>query len=139
MFLPVIYAEPSTAPTGFSALSKDSSSVTLTWDELPCSDQNGPLLGYVISHAPDGGTASTAALPIGSNKIAGLTSCAKYTFTIAAWNSAGFGPFSPQLAIITSGIGKGLMFLCVVKVYSQLCSLHMYAQLFLRKWFSTRS
>ena len=102
----MIYAEPSTAPTGFAVLSKDSTSVTLTWDELPCSDQNGPLLGYVISHIPYGGVPSTAALPIGSNEITGLMSCTKYTFTIAAWNSAGIGPFSPQLTIITSGIGN---------------------------------
>ena len=95
------------APTGFAVVSKDSSSVTLTWDELPCSVQNGPLSGYVISHTPDGGTTSTAALPIGSNEITGLTSCTKYTFTIAAWNSAGIGTFSPELAIITSGIGNG--------------------------------
>ena len=102
-----IYAEPSTAPTGFAVLSKGSSSVTLTWNELPCSDQNGQLLGYIISHTPDGGTTSTAALPIGSNEITGLTSCAKYTFTIAAWNSAGIGPFSTQLAFVTSGMGNG--------------------------------
>ena len=102
-----IYAEPSTAPTGFAVLSKGSSSVTLTWNELKCSNQNGLLLGYVISYTPNGGTTTTAALPTGSNEITGLTSCTRYTFTIAAWNSAGIGPYSPQLAIITTGMGNG--------------------------------
>ena len=98
--------EPSAAPTGFADMSKDSSSITLTWDDLPCSDQNGLLLGYVIKYTPDDGTTSTASLPIGSNQITGLTPCTRYTLTIAASNDAGISVFSPPLSVITIGIGN---------------------------------
>ena len=87
-------------------MSKGSTSITLTWDEIPCPDQNGRLLYYNISYTPDGGATSTAALPIGSNQLTVLTPCTKYTLMIAAENDAGIGDFSPPLQAITSGIGK---------------------------------
>ena len=85
----------------------DSSSVNLTWDELSCPDQNGPLLAYVISYTPDGETASTSESPVGNNhQLTELTPCTRYTLMIAAQNGAGIGDFSPSLSVITSGIGK---------------------------------
>ena len=87
-------------------MSKGSSSVTLKWNDIPCSSQNGPLLGYVISYTPDGGTTSTASLPIGNNQITGLTPCTNYTLMIAAENDAGIGGFSSPLSVLTDGIGK---------------------------------
>ena len=79
------------------------SSVTLTWDELPCSDQNGPLVGYVIRYTPDGGTMVEQPLPIGSNQLTALTPCTSYTPMSAEENDAGIGVFSPPLPVITSG------------------------------------
>ena len=96
---------PSAAPTGFAVVSVDSSSVTLTWDELSCSDQNGPLLGYVIRYTPDGGMPSDILL-MGNNQLIGLTACTNYTLRIAARNGAGTGDFSSPLSVITSGTGK---------------------------------
>ena len=98
--------EPAGAPNEFALVSLDATSVTLTWDEVPCSDQNGPILGHVIRYTPDGGTASTAELPFGNNQLIGLASCTRYTLMVAARNDAGIGIFSPPLPIVTSGIGK---------------------------------
>ena len=97
---------PVAAPTDFTIVSVASTSITLTWDELSCSDQNGPILGHVILYTPDGGTASTAELPFGNNQLIGLASCTRYTLMIAARNVAGIGVFSPSLSVVTSGIGK---------------------------------
>ena len=85
---------------------KGSTSITLTWDEIPCTDQNGHLLYYIISYTPDGGKTTTAALPIGNYQLTGLASCTRYTLMIAAENDAGIGDFSLSLQAITSGIGK---------------------------------
>ena len=76
------------------------------WNEIPCSNQNGPLLHYNISYTPDGGTTTTAALSIGNNQLTGLTPCTNYTIKIAAENDAGIGDYSPSLTVITSGSGK---------------------------------
>ena len=83
--------------------------MTLTWDELACPDQNGPILGHVIKYTPDGGTASTDQLPLGSNEVIGLTSCIRYTLRVAAQNDAGIGTFSSPLTVVTSGIGEVLL------------------------------
>ena len=99
--------EPSAAPTGFKVVSMNSSSVTLTWNELPCSAQNGPLLGYVISYTPDGGTTPTTETAIGSNhQLTGLTPCTRYTLSISARNDAGTGDSSMPLVVVTNGNGK---------------------------------
>ena len=87
-------------------MSESTTSITLTWVEIPCSDQNGRLLHYNISYTPDCGITTTAALLIGNNQLTGLTACTNYTLMIAAENDAGIGDFSPPLAVITSGSGK---------------------------------
>ena len=96
---------PSAAPTGFAVLSVSSSSITLTWIDLLCFDQNGPLLGYVIEYTPDGGMASTTLLT-GDNQLTGLAACTNYTMRIAAQNDAGTGEFSSPLCVITKETGE---------------------------------
>ena len=95
---------PSASPTGFAVLSVTNLSVTLTWNDLPCVDQNSPLLGYVIEYTPDGGMASTTLLT-GDNQLTGLAACTNYTLRIAAQNDAGIGAFSSPLSIITNETG----------------------------------
>ena len=101
----LLQTEPSAAPTGFAVMSMDSSSVTLTWNNLICFDQNGPLLGYVIEYTPNGGSDSTTLL-MGNNQLTGLTACTKYTLRIAAQNDAGTGDFSSPLLVITNKTGR---------------------------------
>ena len=96
---------PSAAPTGFAVLSVSTSLVTLTWNDLPCIDQNGPLLGYVMEYTPDGGMVSTTVLT-GSNQLTGLAACTNYTMRIAAQNDAGTGEFSSPLSVITNETGE---------------------------------
>ena len=86
-------------------MSVSSSYVTLTWNNLTCFDQNGPLLGYVIEYTPDGGMASTTLLT-GNNQLTGLAACTNYTLRIAAQNDGGSGEFSLPLSVITNETGK---------------------------------
>ena len=86
-------------------MSVSSSFVTLTWNNVSCFDENGPLLGYVIKYTPDDGMASTTLLT-GNNQLAGLAACTHYTLRIAAQNDAGTGEFSSPLSVITNGTGK---------------------------------
>ena len=113
---------PTAAPTGFALVTVDSTTVTMTWDELPCHNQNGPIMSHVIRYTPDGGIAFTAELPLGSNQIIGLDSCTRYALMVAAQNAAGIGVFSSSLSVVTSGIGKFLMLFvhgpCVCSVFA---------------------
>ena len=103
----VLQSGPSAAPTGFEIVSIDSSSVTLTWNELPCFAQNGPLLGYVISYTSDGKTTPITELVISNiHQLTGLTPCTRYTLNIAALNDAGAGVSSMSLVVVTSENGK---------------------------------
>ena len=102
----MLQSGPSTAPSGFEIVSMDSSFVTLTWNELPCTVQNGPLLGYVISYTPDDGTTNTTEVVIGNNhQLIGLTPCTRYTLSIAAQNDVGTGNSSTPLIVDTSENG----------------------------------
>ena len=104
MFI-LLHTGPSAAPTGFAVLSVNTSFVTMTWNDLPCVDHNGPLLGYVIEYTPDGGMTSTTLLT-GSNQLTGLAACTNYTMRIAARNDAGTGEFSLPLSVITNVTGE---------------------------------
>ena len=87
--------------------------MTLTWDEVPCINQRGPILGHVIKYTTDGRTTSIAQLSFGHNEIIGLTSCTRYKVRIAAQNDAGIGPFSPPLSLVTTATGKCLAVFCI--------------------------
>ena len=105
-------------------MSVNSTSVTLTWDELPCFNQNGPTIGHIIRYTPDGGTAFTAQLPFGSNQIIGLEPCTTYTIMVAAQNDAGIGIFSSSLSVVTSEAGKSSV-LFVHRPWCVVCLLSM--------------
>ena len=118
------YIAPASAPTGLTVVSVDSTSANLTWDELPCFYQNGPIMGHVIRYTPDGGTAFTAQLPFGRNQIIELEPCTRCTLMVAVQNDAGIGIFSSSLSVVTNGIGKFLM-LFVHRPWCVVCLLSM--------------
>ena len=95
---------PSSAPTGFIVLATSVESLSMTWNELPCSDWNG-LIEYIIQYSRNDGNPATIIVVEGSNTtthtISGLTTCTNYSLTIAAKNSAGNGPFSPSVHTLT--------------------------------------
>ena len=124
--IPTAIIGPASAPTALTVVSVDSTSFTLTLDEVPCFNQNGPIVGHVIRYTPDGGTAFTAELPFGSNQIIGLEPCTRYTVTVATKNDAGIGIFSLPFSVVTNGIGKFLLLFvygpCVCSVFA--CHAH---------------
>jgi len=64
----------------------------------PASTNNGAITGYRATSTPGGITATSSTLPV---NVTGLTDGVSYTFTLAAQNSAGYGPESPASNSVT--------------------------------------
>ena len=80
-------------------------SIRLSWDELACADQNGPILGYQIRRHGNLPVPSVyEALGEHNNRIT-ITDNIKpnrpYVFSVAAFNEAGNGIFSPEIVVKT--------------------------------------
>jgi hypothetical protein len=77
------------APTiGTATAGNGSASVGGT---APAATNGGAITGYRATSSPGGITATSATLPV---NVTGLTAGTGYTFTLAALNSAGYGPES---------------------------------------------
>ena len=86
------------APTGLSVTGTTSSSVSLSWTA-----PSGPVTGYSVFE-----NGSQVANVTGtSDTVTGLAASTKYTFTVAATNSAGQSPQSSQVSATTSSSGGG--------------------------------
>lgn len=89
---------PPAAPTGLRVTGTTSSSVSLSWTA-----PSGSVTGY---HVFENG--SQVATPTGtSDTVTGLAASTTYTFTVAAYNSAGQSPQSGQVSATTSSSGGG--------------------------------
>ncbi|HEX6526985.1 MAG TPA: glycosyl hydrolase family 18 protein [Streptosporangiaceae bacterium] len=86
------------APTGLTVTGTTSSSVSLSWT-APA----GTVTGYLVYS-----NGSQAANVTGtSDTVTGLTASTTYTFTVAAYNSAGQSPQSSQVNATTTAGGGG--------------------------------
>lgn len=64
----------------------------------PASNGGSPITGYRATSTPGGITGTSASLPVA---VTGLTDGTSYTFTLAAQNSAGYGPESAASNSVT--------------------------------------
>jgi chitinase len=86
------------APTGLTVTGTTSSSVSLSWTA-----PSGTVTGY---HVFENGS-QVASVTGTSDTVTGLASSTSYTFTVAAYNSAGQSPQSGQVSATTSASGGG--------------------------------
>lgn len=89
---------PPGAPTGLTVTGTTSSSVSLSWTA-----PSGSVTGY---HVFQNGS-QVATVTGTSNTVTGLAASTTYTFTVAAYNSAGQSPQSGQVSATTSSSGGG--------------------------------
>ena len=94
---------PSGYPPNFHAEVIDPNLIVLRWERVKCAEQNGRLLGYSIKRYHTEETpffytiSSEDTLELSLDK--NLMPERNYLFTIAAYNGAGVGPFSPPLKV----------------------------------------
>ncbi|XP_015750201.1 PREDICTED: phosphatidylinositol phosphatase PTPRQ-like [Acropora digitifera] len=97
---------PSAAPVSLQGHSKSSTSIFVTWGQVPPSDQNGVLLSYTVSYkeACNGSTQTvlvTVDEPTNSTSLKSLNEYTNYSITVFASTIKGGGIVSAPIFVIT--------------------------------------
>ena len=98
-------AAPAGAPVGLTNTTVNKTSITVVWDTVPCSQQNGPITGYKLFYNDT--NSNNVSVNISRNNhrlynIQELTPSTRYTIAVAAVNDGGTGPYSdPPLTVWT--------------------------------------
>ena len=100
---PSLPTAPSAPPNNLTEATKTSSSVTISWGEVPCQDQNSVIVEYRVLYGAVtsgvGGTVSTSGRTLTVN---GLSPYTNYSIEVSAVNSDGaMGPYSSLLFVVT--------------------------------------
>ena len=84
--------------------------MTVSWDKVPCSGQNGPITGYLL-HYTNTTFSDIVNITRGDNRqydLTTLTPYTNYTVTVIAYNDVGTGPASSEIIQQTGEAGKSL-------------------------------
>ena len=84
--------------------------MTVSWDEVPCSRQNGPITGYLLfySSATYSNTINVTGRDNRHYILTTLTPYTNYTLTVTAYNNDGTGPPSSKVLQLTEEIGESV-------------------------------
>jgi hypothetical protein len=97
---------PSGPPTNVRAESPTTTSISLNWEAPIVSDRNGIIIDYTILYGI--GTLGAANISVDSNAthyiLSNVEANSMYLIAISAHTSAGMGPFSNQISILTDGL-----------------------------------
>ncbi len=93
---------PSSAPLLHTPVTINSTAVSLSWDEVNCTDHNGVITGYIVQYTITGRMTVTVNINATTSVvIAGLIKFRIYSFSVAAINDNGIGPYSNEHKIYT--------------------------------------
>ena len=84
--------------------------MTISWDEVPCSGQNGPITGYLLYYT-NTTFSDTVNITGGDNRqynLTTLTPYTNYTVTVIAYNDAGTGPVGSEVIQQTGEASKSV-------------------------------
>ena len=85
-------------------------SMTVSWNEVPCFGQNGPITGYFLYYS-NTTFSDTVNITGGDNRqynLTTLTPYTNYTVTVIAYNDIGTGPLSSVVIQRTEEAGKSV-------------------------------
>ena len=99
---------PISPPENIICSSVEARSLNVSWDEVPCSEQNGPITGYLLYYT---NTTFSDTINIfgGENRsyaLTELTPYTNYTMTVSAYNDGGNGPTSDNRTQQTKQAGQ---------------------------------
>ena len=102
---------PASAPINVAAVSISSTQVKVTWGDVPPTDQNGIIITYELEYIPledfDGAigknTTNVSAISV---ILMRLQEYVNYTISIRAYTSAGAGPYSDPVNVMTNEDSK---------------------------------
>ena len=99
-----LFIAPSAAPVSLQGHSASSTSILITWGQVPVSDRNGVILSYTVSYNEVSGGSEQTKIVDALKYQTTLTSLNKYTnytITVVAATSKGNGVVSAPIIVIT--------------------------------------
>ena len=87
---------PTSPPENIIFSAVETTIMIVSWDEVPCSGQNGPITGYLLYYT-NTTFSDTINITGGENRSYTLTELRQYTnytVTVSAYNHVGTGPTS---------------------------------------------
>ena len=102
---------PASPPDNITADSTSSTSIMVSWDEVPLIDRNGIVTVYEVLYEPletFGGAimAMTVNATNTSTTLTGLQEFVEYNISVRAYTSEGPGPYSEEVNEMTLEDGK---------------------------------
>ena len=101
--------EPSAPPSNVSAHSENSTSIFVTWGDVPFSEQNGVIVNYTVTYtALPSGLTKPKVVTTSANQttLTGLNKYTYYSITVFASTSKGGGNQSTPIVVITDEDSK---------------------------------
>ena len=93
--------DPTAAPSNVQSTATTSSSLTFTWDEIPCGSRGGDIsYKYIFDSSAE---TSTTDKSVTFNQLA---ACSSYDFKVRGSNTKGDGPWSSTVSAETNDEGK---------------------------------
>ena len=101
-------SEPTSSPENITFSSVEDRSLSVSWDEVPPSGQNGPITGYLLyyTNASFSDTINITGVENRSYTLSELRPYTNYTVTVAAYNDVGTGPTSDNRIQQTEQAGQ---------------------------------
>ena len=101
--------EPSAPPTSVQGYNTSSTSIFVSWGEVPGPDQNGVILSYTVTYyalpsAPE--VTKTVVAPITNITLGDLSEFTDYNITVFASTVKGSGPLSAPIIVRTDEDSK---------------------------------
>ena len=96
--------EPSAPPSNVNAHSESSTSIFVSWGQVPFPDQNGVIVNYTVTYrCLPSGPAKTrnVSAPVSQTTLTGLNEFTNYSITVFASTSKGGGNESTPIVVIT--------------------------------------
>ena len=107
---------PSSPPNNVAAQlssSSPTSSILVSWEEVPPIEQNGVIVTYELLYEPlttfgieDRPTRLNVPASMRATTISGLHEYVEYNFSLRAFTSVGPGPYSTPITVTTGEAGK---------------------------------
>ena len=108
----LFFSAPASPPDNVNAFNISSTAIRVTWEEVPAIDQNGIIAQYEVEYNQTtfSGATMSATTTVNSSTFAvdltGLEEYVEYSIRVRAYTSAGAGPYSDIMNVITSEDGK---------------------------------
>ena len=102
-------SEPSAAPLNVRGHNTSSTSIFVTWDDVPAADKNGIITSYNITYhslTENHSNSTTVDYPDRQVTLIGLREFVNYSITVSASTNIGPGPASDAIVVITGEDSK---------------------------------